>query len=105
MVADRDKRRFYITMEGFKLDNQTTSLHPTIDQQHIGIDKSTYFPTLNLRSDYWQVALNKANREKVVFACHVGLYQFTVMPFRLADAPEIFQQVTLLVLVELEKGG
>lgn len=38
------------------------------------LGKLTYFSTLDLRYGCWQIVLNKANREKAVFACQVGLY-------------------------------
>ena len=55
-------------------------LLPLIDDILALLGKSTYFSTLDLRSGYWQVALYEADREKTAFACHVGLYQFRVMP-------------------------
>ena len=38
------------------------------------------------------------DREKTAFAYHVGRYQFRVMPFGLANATGIFQQLMSLVL-------
>ena len=56
---------------------------PLIDDIQALLGKSTYFSTLDLRSGYWQVALDEVDREKTAFVCHVGLYQFRVTPMRL----------------------
>lgn len=61
--------------------------------------KSANFSTLELRSGYWQVTLYIADKEKAELACHIVLYQFRVIPFRLANASKILQQVMLMVLV------
>ena len=34
---------------------------------------SAYFSTPDLRSGYWQVALDEGDREKAAFAYHMGL--------------------------------
>ena len=49
------------------------------------------------------MALDEADREKTVFACHVGINQFRVMPFGLANAPGIFQKLMSVVLEGLEQ--
>lgn len=51
--------------------------------------KAKYFSTIDLRSGYWQVCL-EANRKKAAFLCDLGLFQFKVMLFGLANASEIF---------------
>ena len=64
------------------LNNSTKPLAyplPLIDDILALLGKSTYFSTLDVRSGYWQVALNEADREKTAFACYVGHYQFRVM--------------------------
>ena len=71
---------------------------PFIDDILALLGKSTYFSTLDLRSGYWQVALDEADREKTAFACHMRLYQFRVIPFGVANAPGIFQQLMPVVL-------
>ena len=67
------------------------------------LGKSIYFSTLDLRSRYWQVALDRNDREKTAFACHAGLYQLRVIPFGLANAPGIFQRLMSIVLGGLEQ--
>ena len=66
------------------------------------LGKSKCFSTLDLRSGYWQVALNKGNREKTAFTCHMGLFNFRVMPFGLANAPSVFSQLMSIVLDGME---
>ena len=48
------------------------------------------------------MVLDKANREKATFACHMGLFQFRVMPIALVNTPGVFQQM-LVVLAVLEQ--
>lgn len=55
---------------------------PLIDDILVLLGKATYFSTLDLRSGYWQVAMDEADREVAVFAFHLGLFQFSVMPFK-----------------------
>ena len=75
---------------------------PLIDDILALLGKATCFFTLDLRSGYWQVALDQADREKAAFVCHSGLFQFRVMPFGLANAPGVFQQLMSIVLGGLE---
>ena len=46
--------------------------------------------------------LNKEDREKTAFTCHMGLFNFRVMPFRLANAPGVFSQLMSIVLNGME---
>lgn len=62
--------------------------------------KAKYFSIIDLRSGYWQVGL-EANRKKAAFLCDLGLFQFKVMLFGLANASGIFQ----LMSVVLGGGG
>ena len=76
---------------------------PLIDDLLALLGEAKYFTTLDLRSGYWQVAMNEEDREKAAFTCHMGLYQFRVMPFGLAGAPGVFQQLMSIVLEDMEK--
>lgn len=69
---------------------------PLIDDILALLGKAKYFSIIDLRSGYWQVALDETDREKA--ACYMGLFLFRVMSFGLASAPGIFQQLMSVVL-------
>ena len=71
---------------------------PLIDDILALLSKSTCFSTLDLRSGYWQVALDRMDWEKAAFTCRVGLFNFRVMPFRLSNAPGVLTQLMSMVL-------
>ena len=62
------------------------------------LGKSKYFTSLDLKSGYWQVAMDEQDKEKTAFACHKGLFEFNVMPFGLSNAPAVFQELMSVVL-------
>ena len=75
---------------------------PLIDNILALLGKSKCFSTLDLRSGYWQVALNKEDREKTTFTGHMGLFNFRVMPFGLANVLGVFRQLIFIVLDGME---
>ena len=55
------------------------------------------FTTLDLKSGYYHIGLDKESRAKTAFVTPFGKYEFNAIPFRLAQAPAYFQQLNSMV--------
>ena len=74
---------------------------PRIDTTLDALAGSKWFSTLDMKCGYWQVNLEESDREKTAFSTGCGLWQFTVMPFGLCNAPATFERLMELVLAGL----
>jgi len=48
---------------------------------------NAWFTTLDLKNDYWQIKIRLKDKEKTAFSIGNELWQFTIMPFGLCNAP------------------
>ena len=71
---------------------------PRIDDTVDAVAGSNWFSTLDPKSGYWQVEMDKNGKEKTAFSTGKGLYQFTVMPFGLCNSPTTFERLMERVL-------
>ena len=56
------------------------------------------FNTLDLRSRYYHIRLDKVSKAKTAFVTPFGKYEFNAILFSLAQAPAYFQQLISIVL-------
>ena len=96
--------RFYVDCR--KL-NATTKLNvfplPQINNSLDLLSGTRYFTSLDLASGYWQVGMAPDSQEKTAFTTNTGLYEFTVMPLGLCNAPATFQWLMENVLAGLAR--
>ena len=85
-----------------KITKPTSFPLPLIDEIISQLGQSKYFSKLDLKSGFWQIALDPDDSEKTTFACHKGLFQFNVMPFGLCNAPGTFQHLMTVALQGFE---
>ncbi|CAC5425886.1 unnamed protein product [Mytilus coruscus] len=80
--------------------NSTPSAH--IDDILALLGKASFFSNYDLKSGYWQLAIDSKDREKTAFTCHKGLFEFNVLPFGITSAPVVFMELMSRVLEGLE---
>eukprot|EP00079_Xenopus_tropicalis_P020074 XP_012810580.1 PREDICTED: uncharacterized protein LOC105945996 [Xenopus tropicalis] len=66
---------------------------PRVDELLDHLGNAKYLTTLDLSRGYWQIPLAPGDQEKSAFITPYGLFQFTVMPFGMKNAPATFQRV------------
>jgi hypothetical protein len=58
------------------------------------------FSKINLQSRYYQLKIRECNIPKIAFVSRYGMYEYTVMPFRLTNAPTHFMHLMNKVFME-----
>jgi predicted aspartyl protease len=74
---------------------------PRTDSCLDSLSGATYFSTLDLRSGYWQTAMDARDADKTAFVTRRGSFRFKVLSFGLTNAPSLFQRLMDLVLAGL----
>ena len=65
---------------------------------YANLHSARIFTTLDLRSGYYHIRLDKESKAKTAFVTPFGKYEFNAVPFGLAQAPAYFQQLISMVL-------
>ena len=71
---------------------------PRVEDILAKLGKAKYFTTLDLRSGYHHIALDKQSLKKTAFCTPFGKYEYLKVPFGLAQASSFFQKLMNKVL-------
>ena len=74
---------------------------PRIDDCLDTLAGASLFSTFDLRSGYYQVAMEKRDAHKTTFVTRNGTFAFRVMPFGLCIAPATFQRLLDVTMMGL----
>ncbi|UYV77489.1 K02A2.6-like [Cordylochernes scorpioides] len=66
---------------------------PRIDDTLESLREASIFSTMDMKSGYWKIEVDEANREKTAFVTPDGLFEFKVIPFGLCNAPATFERI------------
>ena len=75
---------------------------PNADDLLTKLSQGRYFSKFDLSKGYWQIPMAEADKAKTAFVTSEGLYQFTVLPFGMVNAPAIFSRLMRSVLAGLD---
>ena len=74
---------------------------PRIETCLESLGGSKFFSSLDLRSGYWQAAIDPESADKTAFVTRRGTFRFKVPIFGLTNAPALFQRLMDLVFAGL----
>ena len=73
---------------------------PTIESTLQQLAGNRWFSKLDLRSGYFQIPIDEADKPKTAFITTTGLWEFNVLPMGLCNAPPVFQRIMYELLVK-----
>ena len=82
--------------------NQITKIDayplPRIDDLIDAVGQANFITKIDLLKGYYQIPLSENAKQLTAFVTHDGLFQFSVLPFGLCNAPSTFQRLMNLFL-------
>ncbi|KAE8287194.1 Retrovirus-related Pol polyprotein from transposon opus Protease [Larimichthys crocea] len=66
---------------------------PNLEEVFSLLTGSKWFSVLDLKSGYYQVEMEEADKQKTAFVCPLGFWEFNRMPQGVTNAPSTFQRL------------
>ena len=66
---------------------------PRADQLFDKLSKAKFFTKIDLRTGFYQILINAADRHKTAFTTSQGLFEYNVLPMGLCNSPGVFMQL------------
>ena len=66
---------------------------PRADQLFDKLFKAKYFTKIDLRTGFYQILIDMADRHKTAFTTSQGLFEYNVLPMGLCNSPGVFMQL------------
>ena len=88
----------YKLMYNHNKEQNSMNLTMNLTKMYVKLKGTKVFSTIDLRSEYYHIALGKDSRAKTAFVTLFGKYEFLMVPFGLAQAPAYFQLLMNQVL-------
>lgn len=79
-----------------KLNSQTIKdayTLPNLGEVFSLLTGSKWFSVLDLKSGYYQIEMEEADKQKTTFVCPLGFWEFNRMPQGITNAPSTFQRL------------
>jgi len=76
-----------------KITIKNKYLLPLMSEHRSRLGKATIFTKLDLKNGYYLICMAEGEEWKTAFKSRYGLYEYTVMPFGLCNAPSTFQSM------------
>lgn len=66
---------------------------PNVEESFRALTGSKWFSVLDLKSGYYQIEMNDADKAKTAFVCPLGFWEWNRMPQGITNAPSTFQRL------------
>lgn len=66
---------------------------PNLEETFSALTGSKWFSVLDLKSGYYQIEVEEADKPKTAFVCPLGFWEFNRMPQGITNAPSTFQRL------------
>lgn len=74
---------------------------PNLEECFSALTGSRWFSVLDLKSGYYQIEMEEADKHKTAFVCPLGFFEFNRMPQGITNAPSTFQRLMERCIGEL----